>query len=350
MSIKIVRNAGFNIAIVAVLISAAMLMSLNAGADKEDITVNSVVRNNDFSYFDISITTTSADVPTGTYPGWCVERGVSIANSWPDDAEMWNAYDPGHPWQTYDWPSVNWLVNEYDCPDDYEYSIIQMAIWGILGFTFTDSEFAPLSTANKDIVDGLIDDALDNDDFVPTSSNDVIIYIIHVSDSVQRTIIEVPFTPEENDGQDDTVWAYGSKDTELWDLTQTLKNGKTKPLTDKWGWYFPYTADSEGDTVVKTLYGGAGQNILTKGWVAGTVEIWNDGDIIHIDYILNDDVYLTEAHVWVDEDEPDTAAPGQFPYKSGDLDFEDGYSFEIDDFEDGDSLYIAVHGVAWDFN
>jgi hypothetical protein len=322
-----------------------------AGAAGTSITVQNVVRNlneeTDFSYFDITVDTSIEEVPDGTYPGWCAQRNVLIGNNWPASATMWNAYDPTHPYQSSDWAAVNWLVNEYDAPTDYYFPYIQMAIWDILGYNYLTSEYAPVSAADQTIVDGLSALAISNNDFVPSVEGDVIIYIIYVSDKVQLTIIEVPYEPEQGDGQDDTVWAYGSSETELWDL----KKGNGKPLTNKWGWYFMYEDGdgTEADPYVKILYGGAGQNDLTKGWRAGIVEVWNSGDTLYVTYVLDDDVYLTEAHVYAGEDPPETAAPGQFPYNAGDLDFEDGYSFTINDLGSWDSLYMAVHGVAWYF-
>ncbi|MGA1821706.1 MAG: hypothetical protein ACMUIG_04195 [Thermoplasmatota archaeon] len=337
---------------VSLLSAVLLLATMNIGAVVAYITVLDVDRNldfeNDYSYFDVQVDTDTEDVPDGWYPGWCAQRNVLIGNDWPAEAMMWNSYDPTHPFQSYDWPEVVWLVNEYDSPTDYEFPYLQMAIWGILGYNYLTSEYAPVSLADQAIVDGLITAAATHDDYMPSQEGDVWLYIIYVSDSVQRVIIEVPFEEEEGDGMDDTAWAYGSKDTELWDL----KGKNDKPLTNKWGWYFMYEYGdgSMASPVVKEFWAGAGQNDLSKGWEAGEIHIWNSGGTLYIKYVMDDEVYLTEAHVYAGEDAPDTAAPGQFPYKAGDLDYEEEYAFTIDDLPSGwDELYVAVHGVAWYF-
>lgn len=339
------------------LITTALLVSMNAGAAGVTITVNSVTYykndlTNDFSYFEIDITTAIDEVPSGEYPGWCADMDNGIGSSWPAQATMWNYADPTlpSPHNTFEWDRVCWLVNEKDAPTDYEIPIIQMAIWGILGWDYEDSHYAPVSVADQGFVDGLITAAASHDGYLPSQEGDVWLYIIHVSDKVQRTVIEVPFEEEENDGKDDTCWAYGSADTELWDL-EVKKGKKTKPLTNKWGWFFMYE-EGEGTAaapIEKTLYAGAGQNDLSKGWIAGTAEIWNVGDTLYVRYVMDDDTYLSEAHVYAGEDAPETAAPGQFPYNSGDITFEDDYSFTIGDLGSWDELYVAVHGVAWYF-
>ena len=69
MSFKGMKKGTYNLAIIAALMSAVLLLSLNVGAAGVTITVESVVRDNDFSYFDITVDTSIDEVPDGTYAG-----------------------------------------------------------------------------------------------------------------------------------------------------------------------------------------------------------------------------------------------------------------------------------------
>ena len=79
----------------------------------------------------------------------------------------------------------------------------------------------------------------------------------------------------------------------------------------RWGWAefvteaeLPITAD---------LYAAAGQNVLSKGWLAGTVTITRDGAAVHVTIDTeDDDVTLNETHIYVSTTAPGTIAPGQY--------------------------------------
>jgi len=326
------------IATVAIFIASALLFVQPVAAEGTSIEFSEGGNpDNEDIYFEITL----SDVPStheledGTYNGWCFQKYVDIDQGVDYDATLYHSLDDTDDfpdkWDDVDMKKINYLINNRG---DYSVKQTQNAIWHILGWSYGGGQ--------ADDLWDLIDDADDNDDFVP-GDGELVAWLIDSEDDVQDVMFEV-LIEEEEEKETDTAWAYGSSDTELWDLSKTLKNGKTKALTNKWGWYFMYEEGhgTESAPVEKTLYAGAGQNILSKGWIAGTVEIWDDGDTLYVTYMMEDDVDLVEAHIYAGEDAPDTAAPGQFPYNS-----DTEYEFEIDDLpEDWEELYIAIHGVA----
>jgi hypothetical protein len=80
----------------------------------------------------------------------------------------------------------------------------------------------------------------------------------------------------------------------------------------------------------------------------GTVTITNDGDELCIKYEVDDPWYLTETHIYVGTEMPETGAPGQFPLGDDDLPNVTEYEecIPLDEaWEDGQLLYIAAHAV-----
>jgi hypothetical protein len=103
--------------------------------------------------------------------------------------------------------------------------------------------------------------------------------------------------------------------------------------------------------VVQDLWAGAGQNDTGKGTLVGSVKATVSGTILHVEYNLDANWVLTEAHLWVGKnlhDIPQNAAPGQFPFKK-DVHHESVVHFEVDltklGIEPGDPIYVAAHGV-----
>jgi len=101
---------------------------------------------------------------------------------------------------------------------------------------------------------------------------------------------------------------------------------------------------------VTTLWAGAGQNDTTKGTNVGTVTVSIEGNSLCVTYdILNADCYLTEVHLYIGKDFPESAAPGKFPYKEVFIDnTTKSFAFPpipLLDFDAacGDTLYIAAH-------
>ena len=102
------------------------------------------------------------------------------------------------------------------------------------------------------------------------------------------------------------------------------------------------------------LWAGAAQNDTDKGTLVGEV-IWavdEDNDKLLVKYIVDQaGWYLTEAHLWVGneiEDIPNNAAPGLFPFKDPDQDWEFIIPFnELTGLgiDPGKKMYVAAHGV-----
>ncbi len=113
----------------------------------------------------------------------------------------------------------------------------------------------------------------------------------------------------------------------------------------------------------------------------GDLEIWNDGECLHVIYQIDDGIpwEITEVHLYVGWNEPPANTPGQFPYDIGDADpltltettikfciplaDIDSYSMQLNKkgkptgvmiadgdpgVEPGEPIYIAAHAVVMD--
>lgn len=83
-------------------------------------------------------------------------------------------------------------------------------------------------------------------------------------------------------------------------------------ISEKWGWATYYDTTQNG-IYTYNLYAGAGQNDITKGYLAGTVTVTIQGANIGIEInATNPGTVFTETHVYLSDNPPTTAAPGQF--------------------------------------
>jgi hypothetical protein len=99
----------------------------------------------------------------------------------------------------------------------------------------------------------------------------------------------------------------------------------------------PSYARKTSGVQVTTLF--AGQHIDV-----GTLSVWNDANTLYVQY---DTVgwTMSETHLYVDSEPPDTSAPGQFPYKHeglGDVNT-DLYEIPLNGWVPGTVLYVAAH-------
>ncbi|HEX8014087.1 MAG TPA: hypothetical protein VF465_02530 [Flavobacterium sp.] len=83
-------------------------------------------------------------------------------------------------------------------------------------------------------------------------------------------------------------------------------------ISEKWGWATYYNNVMNGNYTYN-LYAGAGQNDITKGYLAGTVTIVIQGSNVSVTInATHPGTVFTETHVYLSDSPPTTAAPGQF--------------------------------------
>ena len=107
------------------------------------------------------------------------------------------------------------------------------------------------------------------------------------------------------------------------------------------------SAHTEDAPMVKTLY--AGKNIPI-----GTVNVWNDGDDLHVEYVLTGGWMMSESHLMVatsydklNQTKTGNAIPGQFTWGQQYSPMVDHDEFTIDlsdnGWATGQKLFIAAH-------
>ena len=96
--------------------------------------------------------------------------------------------------------------------------------------------------------------------------------------------------------------------------------------------------------VEQDLWAGAGQNNTDNGTLVGKVIASITGNILTVQYVLDEPWEATEYHLWVGTDFtkiPRNAAPGRFPYSDGPI-----ITVTLgDDFTPGTPIYLAAHAV-----
>ncbi len=71
----------------------------------------------------------------------------------------------------------------------------------------------------------------------------------------------------------------------------------------------------------------------------GSVTVDDDGEFLYVKFVVNEGVELIETHVYVGQGEPESSAPGRFPYKN------QGDSYKIPLGDLSGTIYIAAHAV-----
>ena len=145
---------------------------------------------------------------------------------------------------------------------------------------------------------------------------------------------------------DETFWAYGGS-------AATANNTVPGNGSNNWGWTNYINAEG---TYVWNLYAGAGQNILDKGFVVGTLTVVVFGDTVEITYAidtsLETEYFIDEAHLWVgdaplplDKKGNPTAAPGQLGYAP--VISTDGLTatYTVSGIDVASGFWVAAHGV-----
>jgi hypothetical protein len=158
------------------------------------------------------------------------------------------------------------------------------------------------------------------------------------------TYFEFQFLCDDANGKCETAFAFYEPDDEnrpgniaLRDIVD-VETGE--PITNRWGWQIEV---HEGDNVVsKPIYAGAGQNDTSKGTLVGELVYSYDGITLIVSYVMHEGVTLDETHLFVDTEETQTGAPGQFGYSHDLSDAStDTYTITIS----GNPIYIVAHAV-----
>jgi hypothetical protein len=123
----------------------------------------------------------------------------------------------------------------------------------------------------------------------------------------------------------DTAFAQGQQTF----IEMGLTNGR-------WGWQL--TIQDESGSV--PIYAGAGQNDISKGYKAGSLEYSYDGQQLQVKYVMEQGIYLQETHLYAGAADLPTIAPGQYGNQHG-LDNASSDSFSLS--VSGSSINIVAH-------
>jgi hypothetical protein len=168
-------------------------------------------------------------VDDGEYLSWCVERDYGLALYNLDityDATMYNSYDPSIPdgvderFENHDFYRINYVLNHKGTTMGSD--LIQEVIWYFCGYTIT--------TTNTDILALISEATAYGGAYVPTETDEVIAYLLvpyrayipnsytYERDNFQSLIIEVPFEPEDDDGDMGArTIGYWKNHEDVWD-------------------------------------------------------------------------------------------------------------------------------------
>lgn len=137
----------------------------------------------------------------------------------------------------------------------------------------------------------------------------------------------------------DTAYMFGDQK-----LNELDYNGQN------WGWGLLIDGDSfdqsyyiEAEGIWEfPFYAGAGQNDVSKGWQAGTVQIGIDEGAVTVKIVLASGIAIDGSHIWFSEDGwPESRAPGQLNYNYTAENSTILHTYSVD----GDGpYYLIVHG------
>jgi len=121
---------------------------------------------------------------------------------------------------------------------------------------------------------------------------------------------------------------------------------------NRWGWTIGPVASWNGDHTY-SIYAGAGQCDMSKGELAGKVILNYYNGVAQVDFIAEDGYVFKETHLYIGNGqfpmqrrgnrEVPTVAPGQYPYKHGNLDNVVMDSYTVEGLS-GD-VYLIAHSV-----
>jgi len=169
----------------------------NNSSNGIEVVIKSIEKpNSNLSWvlMEISVENNDSKVQNGFYPGWCVQPDVSLpSEGCPYKASIFNSLDENLSdkfTDTEQWDKINYLINKVSKNrSSYSYKEVQYAIWVLAGYNYSVASKVPLKN-----VDDIVDDANENGQgFKPSSSDDIIAFILDIDEKVQMTIIEVQY-------------------------------------------------------------------------------------------------------------------------------------------------------------
>lgn len=141
----------------------------------------------------------------------------------------------------------------------------------------------------------------------------------------------------------ETAFAYCAKNS--------ICFADTEPTSfNRWGWVTGPIQDGYKDKC--EIYAGAAKCDTSRGTMVGWLDYdFSDGELV-VYYTATDGYEFTEIHLYVGTEmypqlpngKP-TVAPGHYNYGGDYPDGIDQVQFNIEDYEEGDELYIIAHAV-----
>jgi hypothetical protein len=121
---------------------------------------------------------------------------------------------------------------------------------------------------------------------------------------------------------------------------------------NRWGWTIGPVTSWNGDRTYD-IFAGAGQCDTSKGELAGKVILNYYDGVAQVDFVAEDGYVFKETHLYIgnnqfpiqrrgNRDVP-TVAPGQYPYKHGNLDNVTMDSYTVDGLSE--HIYLIAHSV-----
>lgn len=139
-------------------------------------------------------------------------------------------------------------------------------------------------------------------------------------------------------GKTETSWMKG-------DHTLTKKDNDGLSLSGKWGWAEEFSTSQPETTF--GFYAAAGNNDISKGFLAGEVHIDVDGQEVKVTIVSEADVNFNKLDIYLSDQEPTKAAPGNFRLYGGLTDEEPcstGENIYLFEYSGDGSFWIMVHG------
>ena len=168
-------------------------------------------------------------------------------------------------------------------------------------------------------------------------------------------------------GQTETAWAYGQDEFDtswgwFWEFTvpcdDDLPGGQRGCETAfayndgtsfvdlglarrRWGWVVPIDEETSGS---RTIYAGAGNNVLSNGYPVGTMNYAYFGGTLTVEYVAYPGYGFDEAHLYASKKLPRKLAPGRYGNTQDSLGHTSYVNYTL--YGLNGSLYLIGHSVA----